>query len=277
MIKSTRIFGNSLWIPPIYRRCYTTNSTKDKRNRTLFDLIASPIPHTIKTLRGSALIEYLKPLQKHGLNQLQKDALVGGLLGDGSLQYNGGQLPYYKFDQKAASKEYVDLIYSIFDEYVGTPPKPRMKTGKIQSYWFRTFRINEFDFYAKQFYTIDPLGNRKSVVPKLIHRWLNPQSLAFWFMDNGSRAETGYKLNTHGYLRPDVIRLQKALGRVFRLQSNIHLDNRNLSTGGVIMYSLYIPASHATQFHNIVEPYMLNFIKYKLYDSKVLTTLPVKE
>ena len=254
----------------------TESIIKDKTSLSLFDLINSPIPHTIKTLRGKKLTEYLKPLQKRGFNQLQKDAIVGGLLGDGTLQYNGGKLPYYKFDQKATSQEYVNLIYSIFDEYVGTPPiRPRMKKCEIQSYWFRTFRLNELDFYAKQFYKPNALGNRKKVVPKLIHRWLNPQSLAFWFMDDGAIKGNSYVLHTQGFTRPDIVRLQQALGSVFNLQSNIQHDNKQLSKNGVPYYILYIPISHAKQFHALVEPYMLNIMKYKLHDSKTIASINV--
>ena len=246
----------------------TKSIMKDKINITLLDLIASPMPHVIRPLRGSARDEYLSVFRQRGLVQLQKDAIIGGLLGDGTLQYNKGRVPYYKFDQKAANQEYVNLIYSIFEEYVGTPPtKPRKKNGQIHSYWFRTFRLRELDFYAKQFYKIDALGKRKKVVPKLIHLWLNPQSLAFWFMDDGCIAKNGaYVLHTQGFSRPDVVRLQQALGRVFNLQSNIQHDNKNLKDKGVPYYILYIPASHAKQFRAIIEPYILNSMKYKLHD-----------
>ena len=236
-------------------------------NIVLLGFITAPIQHTTRPLRGKALSEYLAPLQARGFTQIQKDAIVGGLLGDGTLQYSTKHFPFYKFDQKAANREYVNLIYSIFNEYVGTPPTlPRKKQGRIHSYWFRTFSLPQLNFYARQFYEIDVLGNRKKVVPKLINRWLNPQSLAFWFMDDGSKATNGaYTLNTQGFIRPDVVRLQQALGSVFNIQSNIQHDASNLEKNSVPYYILYIPVSHAAKFKAIVEPYMLNLMKYKLH------------
>jgi hypothetical protein len=258
-----------------------------RTSKTFSDLRAFPCIQKLKNLRGGKLTLYLQPLQKRGLFQIQKDALIGGLLGDCTLQYNGNAFPSYKFDQKATSKEYVDLMYSVFDEFVGTPPKARYLRGKVQSYWFRTFSLPAFDFYAKQFYIIDALGQRKKCVPKLLHRWLTPQSLAFWFMDDGSKKDPGYVLHTEGFTRPDVVKLQQCLGRVFNLQSNLQKDDRTHRGGPTIplsesetdipsakttsgpqeriMYRLYIPGSHAKLFQSIVEPYMVDCMKYKLH------------
>jgi len=259
-----------------------------RTSKTFSDLLAFPCIQKPKNLRGGKLTMYLQPLQKRGLFQIQKDALIGGLLGDCTLQYNRKAFPSYKFDQKAASKEYVDLMYSVFDEFVGTPPKARYLRGKVQSYWFRTFSLPAFDFYAKQFYMIDALGQRKKSIPKLIHRWLTPQSLAFWFMDDGSKAKSGaYVLHTEGFTRPDIVKLQQCLGRVFNLQSNLQKDDRTHRGGptiplresetdiqsakttsgpqGRIMYKLYIPSSHAKLFQSIVEPHMIDCMKYKLH------------
>jgi len=243
---------------------------------TIHNLIAYPKPYTTRILRGNLLKNYLAPLNKRGFFQLQKDAIVGGLLGDGSLQYNGKSLPYYKFDQKASRKEYVDLIYSIFDEYVGTPPKPRIKNGRIDSYSFRTYRLIGLDFYAKQFYTQNSLGNREKIVPNLIHRWLNPQSLAFWFMDDGSKDHGGgYRLHTEGFSRPNILKLQKAIGSIFNLQSNLQKGNLKLvkepnqSKQQIYENSffLYIPVSDSQRFHDIIEPYMIDCMKYKLHQT----------
>jgi hypothetical protein len=236
---------------------------------TLQSLIKSPRLQVIRDYRGNKLKEYLAPLISRNLFQLQKDALIGGLLGDGTLQYRGKVNPYYKFDQTAAKKEYIDLLYSIFDEFIGTPPRARLQNGEIHSYSFRTFRLTSLNFYAQQFYHIDSLGNRKKIVPPLIHRWLNPQSLAFWYMDDGGKDHGGgYRFHTEGFLQPDVLVLQQALGRIFNLQVNLQKGNSvNRETSKIKRdsYNLYIPVSHAQKFRDIVEPLMVNCMKTKLH------------
>ena len=224
--------------------------------------VLSPAP---KGLRGNALAEYMKALHAGSVSELQHAALVGTLLGDATIQYNHRRLPWYKFERKAARKEYVHALYFLFANVVGTPPvHPRMKKGLPVAYMFRTYMWQSLDFYAKQFYTIDSLGNRRKVVPALIHRWLTPQSLAFWFMDDGSKNKNGFYFHTEGFTQPDVLRLQQALGRVFHLQVNIHKDKRKDS----IFYKLYIPSKEEEKFQAIVEPFLLPCMRYKLFDEE---------
>ena len=227
--------------------------------------ILSPAP---KGLRGNALAEYMKPFHASSISELQHAALVGTLLGDATIQYNHRRLPWYKFEQKVAKKEYVEALYFLFANVVGTPPVlPRMKNGRAVSYMFRTYMWQSLDFYAKQFYRIDSLGNRRKVVPALIHRWLTPQSLAFWFMDDGSKNRDGFYFHTEGFTRPDLLCLQQALGRVFHLQVNIHKDKRKDS----IYYKLYIPSKEEEKFQSIIEPFLLPCMKYKFVEKESST------
>jgi hypothetical protein len=226
----------------------------------LSQYIQNPKPYNTKVFRGGKLEAYLELLEKKPLSVLQKSFLVGNLLGDGTLQYNGGKNPHFKFDQKVGQKFYVDVVYSVFEEFVGTPPKLRTVEGNPHSWWFRTFRTKKFRFLAQQFYQIDSMGNRKKVVPSNIHRWLNPISLAVWFMDDGGTEESGYRLHTENFLLSDVKILQKALGTVFNLQANIRKDMKPNGT----LYYLYIPAESRTRFQEIVVPYIIPTMMYKL-------------
>lgn len=220
--------------------------------------------YAFRHFRGKALSAYLKPFETRGLTDLQKSVLIGTLLGDSTLQYNKGKFPWYKFDQQAKNKSYVNLIYSIFSDFVGTPPSIRYKDQKEHSLWFRTYRSVLFDFYARQFYIIDEFGKRKKTIPKLIHRWLNPIVLAFWFMDDGSKTLHGYVFHTQGFVLSDIKILQKALGRVFRLQTNIQADHRPNGS----LYTLYVPASEVKQFNAIVSPFIVDCMKYKLLETE---------
>jgi hypothetical protein len=235
----------------------------------LLCFLKNPVTPITRSLRGGLLTEFLKPLEKQGLSLLQKSVLIGTMLGDATLQYNNGRNPYYKFDQKAANLTYVSLVYSVFSNLVGSPPSPRYKEKSVHSYWFRTYRTKMFDFYAKQFYTIDHLQNRKKKVPVNIHRWLNPIVLAFWFMDDGSKSESGYRLHTENFTFSDIKKLQEALGKVFHLEVAIHADNR--PTGK--LYVLYIPSKNVVLFNSIVSPYMLDCMKYKLHTMEEIQSI----
>jgi hypothetical protein len=217
-----------------------------------------------RQLKGLTLIEYKATLPK--VNQKQKNIIVGTLLGDSTLGRSKAVKPLYhlKFEQKPANKLYLDFIYSNFEDWCGSPPKFYVKkSGIIKSYWFKTYGHRSFDFYADQFYNIDETtGERKKVVPKGIHRWLNEESLAYWFMDDGNKTGSGYILNTQGFTLSENEQLADALGKSFKFEVNIHMDN-NKKTGKK-GFRLYITAKSRDNFTQTVSPYIDPCFKYKL-------------
>ena len=70
-----------------------------------------------KPLRGHDLLKYKNYLQKKGFTQVQKDILIGTLLGDASMQaMKGNQEFNIKFEQQIQNKEYIDHLYQHFHE-----------------------------------------------------------------------------------------------------------------------------------------------------------------
>tara|TARA_R110001592_G_scaffold150202_2_gene375965 strand:- start:1721 stop:2407 length:687 start_codon:yes stop_codon:yes gene_type:complete len=224
-------------------------------------------------LKGLALKQYKATLPK--FNQRQKNIIVGTLLGDSTLLKSKAIKSLYslKFEQQAKNKDYLDSIYNEFIDWSGSPPKFYIKEcGFIKSYWFKTYGHRAFDFYANQFYAIndetkdktrDKTKKRKKVVPKLIHRWLNEESLAYWYMDDGNKDKYGYVLNTQGFSLRDNERLADALGKCFKFEVNIHKDN-NYQTGKR-GHRLYITARSRDNFTKVVKDYILPSFKYKLF------------
>mgnify|MGYP002046517683 CR=1 FL=1 len=52
----------------------------------------------------------------------------------------------------------------------------------------------------------------------MIHRWLNAEALAFWFMDDGTKINSGYILNSQGFTLNENKRLANALGKNFKFE-----------------------------------------------------------
>jgi hypothetical protein len=207
------------------------------------------------------------------LTYQQKNVLIGGLLGDGSLFTRAKQdkfpLFLYQFKQKEAHKDYVLHIFSIFENLCTTEPKKVLNYKSITNleyfaYSFKTVALPCFKFYGDQFYKLDVKTNKKvKIVPKLIHRWLNPEVLAYWFMDDGSKDSSGYRLNTQSFSLKENERLADALGKRFKFEVNIHKDN-NYKTGKK-GYRLYITAKSRNNFTEIVYPYIHPSFYYKLF------------
>ena len=214
----------------------------------------------------------MKERELPNLNGYPKSVLIGTLLGDASIleRNNRHQI---NWEQKESSKAYVCHIQKIFQPWINkTEPRLRRIKASIDkegrewkqrnSYVCRTLTHSIWDFYANQFYA-KKLGDRRrvKVVPKLIHRWLDPISLAYWYMDDGSYL--GYNqiiLNTQGFSLTENRVLQQALGRKFGFKVSIHKDNRKTAT----LYYLYICAESKNNFFRTVSPYMHPNFEYKL-------------
>jgi len=164
-----------------------------------------------RSLTKSELISYKKELV---LTDIQKEVLVGTLLGDASIPFrNKGQKPVYnvKFEQGTMHKDYVYHLYDIFQNFTGSPPYLRWidRNKTRQACWFRTYRHDEFIQYWHSFYQVkvdSQTGSveRVKVVPQNIDQLLTPRGLAYWFMDDGTSQKSGidlkaYSISTQGF------------------------------------------------------------------------------
>lgn len=229
----------------------------------------SKVNYQTKDLRGIQLIEYKKTLQ---LTTIQKEILVGTLLGDATISKSKSIALNVKFEQKLANQEYVNHLYEIFQPYVGTPPRVRNITGggakDRQSIWFRTYRHIDFKFYYDLFYRKTNQKNsadlRKKRVPKLIHKFLTPRALAYWFMDDGSyyynksknSQQKVYYFNTQSFSYEDIKILKKALKLNFNFDTNIYRDRK--------YYLLYIQPQSTDDFINLIKSFIIEIFDYKL-------------
>lgn len=135
-----------------------------------------------RNYRGISLINYKQTLK---LNPIQKEILIGTLLGDASMaQRNGKALYRVKFEQSLKNQNYINHLYEIFKPFVGTPPKIRCvnKEKTIQSVYFQTYSHSCFVFYFNLFYNIKQKENKYYCLKQInqdLCNFLTPRSLAY--------------------------------------------------------------------------------------------------
>lgn len=206
-------------------------------------------------MRSREIEEYKRSLR---LSSEQREVLVGLLLGDAHLEtQNGGRTYRLKIEQSEAHRAYVDHLYHLFEPWVLTPPQPKQVVSQAHvstNWWFQTVSHPAFRFYAQQFYQ---QGRKR--VPRLIHRWLKPRGLAYWFMDDGSlkwRKSRAIVLNTQGFDLSDVNRLIHVLQEQFALEA----FPRRQTEG----YQIVIPGRSLERWVALIGPYVLPEMLYKL-------------
>lgn len=224
------------------------------------------VVRTIINRNGLKINRYKSINEDNKLTQF----IIGTLLGDGSIQ---------KFDPRFLNsnlsiahgykqKEYVEWKFNFLKQYFLTPNKIshnivkdiRMKSGEFEEYRFKSLTHPIFTKYRTIFYP-----NGKKIVPEIV-RNLTEFGLAIWYMDDGNVTTYSFELNTHGFIKEDVIFLIEVLKRNFNLDCTLVNDKR--SSG----YKIYILASSRDRFIKLISPYILQSFKYKLipYYKRVL-------
>lgn len=191
------------------------------------------------------------------LSKQQREILVGLLLGEASLEsLNRGHTYQLKIERSEQQREYVYHLYDLFKDWVEIPPQESevilTDSSSKKVIGFQTISHAAFRFYAHQFY-----GEQSKKIPKLIHRWLTPLNLAYWYMENGTISSSRVILYTHSIASWEVKRLVQTLATVFGLQ----WKERKQSGG----YQLYLADESYERFQEIVEPYLLKS-KSMLYE-----------
>lgn len=203
-----------------------------------------------------------EPKKRLKLRREQREVIVGILLGDAHLEtQNRGRTYRLKIEHPIRQREYVMHLYEIFRDWVLTPPRICIRkretpagTRQYTMIDFATVSHGSFRFYAHQFYR-----DAKKAVPKLIHRWLTPRALAYWFMDDGSikwRHSRAIIMNTQGFERRDVERLAQVLREKYALETYL----RKTKDG----YQLCISGRSLERFVELIAPYLHESMCYKL-------------
>jgi len=206
----------------------------------------------------------IPPLDIHLINIIR-----GGLLGDlTGIRRSNSPTDSLKIEQKYDRLEYVDHLYNVFYDFVGSPPAIRNISGggaaDRQSYWFRTYGHKELAKIISPFYQFDSsLGKLIKIVPNDIDQWFNECVLAYWFMDDGSVSGNNsktYYLNTQSFNLDDIHKLLLVL-QSLNIQSTVKKDK---ISKGKTLYRIEINRESNILFSSLIKPYILPIFYYKL-------------
>jgi hypothetical protein len=89
---------------------------------------------------------------------------------------------------------------------------------------------------------------------------LTARGLAYWFQDDGSADRSGYYLYTNSFSYDDVNLLVTVLKNNFDLNCSIHVRKTKIT----IQHLIYIKGDSAEKFANLVRPFIVPSMMYKL-------------
>ena len=196
----------------------------------------------------------------------QKEAIIGLMLGDASLQsQNKGKTYRIKFEWGDKNKAYVLHVFNLFDEWLLSQPhkKERLspKGNLIVNWGFQTFSHKAFNYLAELF-LLDK-GGKKGISENLVQDHLTPKGLAYWFMDDGGKLDYNKNsknrsvvLNTHSFTDLEVENLCDQLSNKFELLCEVR-SNKNKKI-------IVIKDTSYSKFYQLINTYLLEEMKYKL-------------
>ncbi len=181
------------------------------------------------------------------LSEVQRDVVVGSLLGDGAMRCKTNAL--LEINHAWHQRSYVDWKYSRLADLVMTPPKVRKGNGQRVAYRFVTRSLPELTPYFLRFYG----SGRKSVPAELE---LTRLALAVWFMDDGCRSRRSVYLNTQQFDEASQAVLLRILHEQWGIEAALNRDKT--------YRRIRISVVGTRRFARLVEPYVLPELKYKL-------------
>lgn len=189
------------------------------------------------------------------MTEEQKQIIVGTVLGDSTIRK--GKTDNHNFlscQHGPSQQEYAEWKTEQFKDIGSSSKKykrktPNKKTGKL--YECVTFRINCSPALQK-FRDIFYVDNKK-VITKEALEYYTPLAMAVHFMDDGCRYRNTYSIATNGFDRVSYKRLRVFLLERYDIETSPTKDNR-----------IYIRLQSAKRFEELIRPYIINCMKYKL-------------
>ena len=213
-------------------------------------------------LNNKSKVNRLKGIYRIGTHNKDIISIIfGSLLGD---TYGEKRLleigTRFSFSQEAVHVEYMLFLHKLLSELgYCNPNLPVIKTrlgskGKIKKIIkFSTWTFSSFNWIYDLWY-----NNKIKHVPECIDQYLTPLALAIWIMNDGAKVGQNLKFFTNSFSYNDCLLLIKALNTNFNIKASIQ------SAGKKDQYIINIWKESMTDLINIVSPYIVSEMKYKL-------------
>jgi predicted DNA-binding protein YlxM (UPF0122 family) len=200
------------------------------------------------------------------INLIQKQFIVGHLLGDGCI-YKDGPNGIYKLSvsQKKQHEQYFHWKVAMLDPFINTYRENVDKRGNSVMLQTTTICHPGLNQFADMFYTKD----RIKVVPKNLDMYFTPLTLAVWIMDDGSlNMGVNMRIATMSFSYEDHVLLQNYLKSVFDIRCKI----MGFKYKNKEYHQLTLNKENTQKLSDIIRPHVVDCMKYKIMPESSTTT-----
>lgn len=256
-----KCFRESLKLKIVDRRHFTDKEFLEVYNKNLSDKKISEILNVsegyVTQRRNKLSLLFNKEIKEIiPLTNIEFQVILGTVLGDTHLSkkyINGNTSGTCNHCLK--QEEFIFTKYNYLKNisqipYLVDKHDDRLKTPDYQQwYWYINSNPALNDIYDK-FYK-----NKIKYINKELFEQIEALGLAIWYMDDGSKYQDygGYLLCTHSFSKEDLDIIQEVLLFKFNINTSINSDS-----------GLYILSDSKIAFKKLIEPYIVDSMKYKL-------------
>lgn len=218
------------------------------------------INHVIRALS----IDYRNPIsvcraEDTEITPSMRQVILGTIMGDACIKDES----YYSLGHSVNQTDYFYHTAERLKHFVSAVDfKKHLKKNTLDKFDYslelRTLRHPIFNEYFKKFYS---KGKNKKYFSLDAYKDITEEGLAYWFMDDGKihKDRNSYYLCTGKISLEEVSQLSYFLNKKFGLNTNP--QNHDISKGYIY---IYIPVNNKDKFINIIEPYIIPSMRYKI-------------
>jgi hypothetical protein len=192
------------------------------------------------------------------LSSIQKDILIGTILGDAYLQKTGEKNARLRLEHGGNQKEYllwkVQQLKQFFQGRQKYLERMHPLTRRTYTYWRHQSQSTPLlGKFRKIFYQ----GGRK-IIPKEIKKFLTPRSIAVWYMDDGyyyQRDKCSY-IYLGNITKAEAGVLKQAFAERFDISVYVWRKKKG--------FALYFSRKEAQKLKILIQNYILEQFIYKL-------------
>lgn len=227
------------------------------------ELIESKLRNNIPLTKGEKIAwsNIRRTAPELEITPIAEQVILGSLLGDGCIVRKRTNCAL-TFNHSLVQNDYafykVNLlqregIYMRYEEMPHCYTQGCIRGRKLKDNGFAraTSEVNvAFNRYRDEWYI------PKKQVPESVNK-LGPLGLAIWYMDDGAiHHPTGAYLSTNGFNHESQLKLVEVLKNNFDITAHIHKNKNN--------EILFIVQRDREKFFNIIRPYLIGSMKYKI-------------
>ena len=210
---------------------------------------------TVKTYRKKLKlpinIQY-KILNIKNFTEDEFQVLYGTILGDTHLDHRSTNVSG-SMAHCVRQKEFIEFKHKMLQRFTSD-----IREKKSVDYRFKKPEYYSYYMYIKSSKALNDLypkvyKNKVKYIDKEMLYKLTGLGIATWYMDDGSNGHSGYIFCTNSFSKEDVQLIQNFFKEKFDINTTIHKDN-----------TIYIKADSKQKFKNLVSPYIIESMKYKL-------------